>query len=615
MPAFDTGVSWAAPGAVALLILGAALVIGTERRLGRAPATFGTVGLAAGATALSGLVLASAVHAPVVAWAGGWAPHQGASPGIVLEADPTGAVLAVVAGVLTTMAALYSWRYARQVDGKYYSLLLLFLAGMVGFAFSADIFDLFVFFELMGAAAYALTGMRVEDPTALQGALNFGVVNSLGAYLSLCGIGLLYARTGQLGLPQLRTALDHQHRLDVLVVVGLVLVVTGFLVKAAAVPFHFWLADAHAVAPAPVCTLFSGIMVPLGVYATMRVYWVVFSGVVPLGDVRRALLVLGVLTAAVGSVMCLGQHHVKRLLAYSTIAHVGLFLCAFGLLDGPGSAGALLYVVGHAGAKGALFLLAGVMLERYGSVNERLLFGRGRRARVVPWLWLTGAVALAGLPPFGTALGKAVSEEAAIQAGQSWLVAVFVGVSAATAGAVLRVTGRVFFALGEAPEQPGESGPESEDEQREGGGLRRVPVTMLVPVVALLAGCLAEGAYPASHAVAAHAGAFFTDPAGLAGAALRGARLTAPAARPGNWTGLGVGLGVLSAALACGTAALALWGKRAAQRMERVLRPARRAMAGLRALHSGHVGDYVAWLVTGVAGLVALLGLPLLPGR
>src|SRR3954468_21678876 len=288
---------------------------------------------------------------------------------MVLVSDGLGAGIALLAAALVVLALVYSWRYFDDVDAHYHCLVLLFLAGMVGFALTGDLFDMFVFFELMGAAAYALTGFKIEDRTAVQGALNFGVVNSLGAYIALMGVVLLYARVGNLTLPQLGEALAH-HKPDALLVAAFVAIMTGFLVKAAMAPFHFWLADAHAVAPTPVCVLFSGVMVPLGVYGAFRVYWIVFSRVFPTGEIRRTFIVLGAVTAVVGAVMCFGQRHFKRLLAYSTIAHVGLFLIAAGCLTDEGTAGAAIYVAGHAGVKCALFLLAGVLLNRYRSVDE-----------------------------------------------------------------------------------------------------------------------------------------------------------------------------------------------------------------------------------------------------
>jgi multicomponent Na+:H+ antiporter subunit D len=308
--------------------------------------------------------------------------------------------------------------------------------------------------------------------------------------------------------------------------------------------------------------------------------------------------------------MCLGQRHVKRLLAYSTIAHVGLFLTALGLLTPDGTSGALLYVAGHAGAKAALFLLAGIMLNRYGSVDEHDLFGRGRNARIIPWLWIGAGLALAGLPPFGTGLGKALSEDAGIKGGDPWLVALFVIVSAATAGAVLRVTARVFFGLGPRPEEEA-GGDETEGKEKPEARTSRVPVTMFGAVVVLLVGTLVEGLVPGARAAADHAAAYFTDPVGYAHAALDRTSGTVSVPRHPGWTGLGIGLGFLSSILALAVAWAGLHRERLAEGAGSVGRGMSRAFAGLRGVHSGHIGDYVAWLMTGVAALAAMIGLPL----
>jgi len=606
---FDRGLAWIPPVVVAIAITGAAVLLATGNFLPRWLRDAAATAVAAAVTALAAVLLAQSAHGPVVTWVARWVPVRGFSVGIVMQVDPVGAGLALIAASLTTLALLYSWRYLESMGGHYHALLLLFLAGMEGLALTGDVFDMFVFFELMGVAAYALTGMKVEDPTSVQGAFNFGIINSLGAYLSLTGVGLLYAQTGNLGLPQISEALAGRP-LNALVVAAFVLVLTGFLVKAAVAPFHFWLADAHAVAPAPVCVLFSGIMVPLGLYAAWRVYWVGFSRVLPGGDVQRAFLVMGLLTAAVGAVMCVGQRHIKRLLAYSTIAHVGLFLCALAMLSQTGTAGAVVYVAGHSGAKAALFLMAGLMLNRFGSVDEHELYGRIRGSWLMAVLWGLGAVALAGLPPFGTGLGKAMAEEAGLHGGYPYLPVVFVLVSALTGGAVLRVGARVFLGWGPSP-SAGSSGPESTGEEKPEAHLRRIPVTMLLPIVILLLGSLLCGLLPSVRAGAEHAAAYFTDPVSYTRAALDRAATPVTAPRKPNWTGLGLGLGFASVAAAVMVAAMGLYSRALAERAGVVAALGSRVLAALRRLHSGHIGDYASWLMTGVAALAALVGIPL----
>jgi multicomponent Na+:H+ antiporter subunit D len=580
------------PLLVAGPLIGAALLVAGGRLLPRAAAEAIGCAVSAGTAALA-LVLLLNSSPPRIEWAGAWTPVNGRSVGIVVVGDGPGLGMAALASLLTLAALAYSWHYfdepPRRHAGSFPALMLVFQAGMCGFAIAGDLFNGFVFFELMSVAAYALTGYRIDEPKAVQGALAFAVVNSLGAYAMLMGIGLLYGRTGELAMTRIGRGLDDAAvpgGPDALVLAAFVLVMTALLVKAAVVPFHLWLPDAHAVAPTPVCMLLSGVMVELGVYGVWRVYGTVFSGPggIPAADLERALVVLGALTAATGAVMCWYQRHIKRLLAYSTIAHTGLFLVGVGVLRPEADDGVALYILGHAGVKAALFACAGILLDRYGSVDEHALHGRARRLKGVAVMFTTGALGLAGLPPFGTALGKSVTEHAVGPA----LTVVYVAVSAVTAGAVLRVTARVFLGLGPRPEEHrGHETTGSGERPETRGRLIRIPDTMTAVPALLLAASVAAGVAPGLAHVVAHA----VNETGSAGA------LTSV-----HWTWSGALLGLASTLKAVGLAAVAVT-------RPRLLAAPDRAQP-LRRLQSGHVGDYVAWLLVGTA----LLGALALPG-
>src|SRR5579862_189022 len=265
-----------------------------------------------------GVIMIRTAGGDQVYWFAGFRPAHGVSIGIDFEAQPLSAGLACLAAVLVTAAMTFSWRYFEQASTWYHALMLTFLAGITGFCLTGDLFDLFVWFELMGVSAYALTAYRPEERGPIQGALNFAITNSVGAYLSLSGIALIYGRTGALNMAQIGVAIA-RHPADRLVVVAFVLVISGLLIKSAIVPFHFWLADAHAVAPTPVCVLFSGVMVELGLYAIARVYWSMFGQALGHQHVITAVFVtLGLLTAIVGALFCFRERHLNRMVASST---------------------------------------------------------------------------------------------------------------------------------------------------------------------------------------------------------------------------------------------------------------------------------------------------------
>ncbi|QMU77395.1 hypothetical protein GXW83_18520 [Streptacidiphilus sp. PB12-B1b] len=272
------------------------------------------------------------------------------------------------------------------------------------------------------------------------------------------------------------------------------------------------------------------------------------------------------------------------------------------------------YVAGHAGAEAALFALTGVLLDQYGSVDEHTLYGRARALR---WsagvMFGLGALALAGVPPFGTGLGKALTEHAAGQ-DLARLPAVFVLTSAVTAATVLRTAARVFTGVGAAPHDGGDAQTRGDHEEPEVRGPgRHVPLPMLVVPGLLLTACLALGLLPGLGEQLARAGGLFTDRAAYAAAAQlpapAGTAAPATAATETGWTAPGVLLGLLSGALAAVFASAALWapaltgpsvrrlGGLAAAGNRRLVQP-------LRRLHSGRLGDNVAWLATGVAGLL-----------
>ena len=570
-------------------------------------------------TASAGVVFVGAMlidvlsrDVPVVTWVGGWQPRAGVALGISMAFDPLSTSLALLAAVLVCAAFLFAWRYFETPGPIFHALMLVFGGAMAGFCLSGDLFNLFVFFELMSVTAYALTAYRSEESGPLQGALTFAVSNTVGAVFILFGIALLYARTGALNLAQIGRTLEHRPA-DRLVIVAFALVVTGLMVRAAIVPFHFWLADAHAASPAPVCALLSGAMVELGIFFIARVYWTVFAAPLHVHEagVRDVLVALGVATALVGAAMCLLQRHVKRLLAYSTISQAGIMLSGVALLDPRSLAGVANLVLAHGLLKGGLFLICGVLLVELHHIDELRLHGAGRRLPWIGVLWLAGTIGLVGVPPVGVFLAHQFLNAGAREHGFAWLAAIGAVASGVCAGAMLRAGARIFLGWGSDEDELLTPEPDEDAPEHDVRG-RLMGIVAGVAIVLGLAASLAPGLEARTELAAAR----FADTSAYRAVVLHGAAQGDAAAHlPHSLLSVDTApalYGLAALAIAAATAAFGLWHRRLPGGLRRagarVLWP---PVTVMRDAHSGIVGDYLLWLSAGAVAVGAVWALTL----
>jgi multicomponent Na+:H+ antiporter subunit D len=590
------------PLPIALPLLGAALISATRKWLSRAGADTIGVLFAALSLGITSTLLVHSAHFTDVYWFGNWYPRGSMVLGITFVVDPIGAGLATLAALLTLLALIFAWRFLDSGANHFQPLMLLFLAAMCGFSLTGDLFNLFVFFELMSTAAFALCGLKTAEPAPLQGSFNFAVTNTIAAFLVLTGIALVYAVTGALNMAQIGLALDHRH--DPLVLFAFTLLTCGFFIKAAIAPFHFWLPDAHAVAPTPVCVLFSGIMVELGLYAVLRIHTVLFAqSLAPDAPQLRVILItFGAATTLIGGIMCYAEHHLKRLLAFSTISHAGMMLLAMAIGSPLAIAAMLTYVLAHALIKSSLFFTSGIILHRLRSVSERPLFRKGTGLPYTALLWFLGGAGLAAGPGFITMLaeaGVARAEELAHLHGISLL---FLIGGILTGAAVFRVGMHTFFGWGSEPlsDEAANIGELPET----GGADHRIYPYHIAPPTILLVLALVLPFLPGWLPVLANAATTLAPQAVSQAAYLhtvytgQTVALTQP-----TWQ-RAISAAALRGALALALAWLLACTSVFRLKIKRWLRLGPRLEGELhllRTLQSGHPGDYVLYLTAGLA--------------
>ena len=351
------------------------------------------------------------INTTLVYHVGGWKP----SIGIAMVLDGLTAFMLVTVNMVAFAIAVYATDYMERFTSKamFYTLLLLMLSGMNGVIVAGDLFNLFVFLEIAGVASYALVAFGTERHE-LEAAFKYAVMGTVGSLFILLGIVFLYSVTSTLNMADMSLMLADQRDHNLILMVS-VLFLMGFGLKAALVPFHAWLPDAHPSAPAPISAMLSGVVIKtLGVYALCRIFFNVI-GFTPL--LSSILMFLGTLSMVVGVLLAMGQRDLKRLLAYSSISQVGYVFLGIGLGTPLGIVGGVFHLFNHSVAKSLLFLNSGAVEYATGSRDLGVIGGLRKKMPITGATSFIASMSIAGIPPFGGFWSKLLIIIAAVQAG------------------------------------------------------------------------------------------------------------------------------------------------------------------------------------------------------
>ncbi|HZQ30788.1 MAG TPA: proton-conducting transporter membrane subunit [Mycobacterium sp.] len=570
------------PLPVVLPLVGAVLAPLVGRLAARLPLVVGLVALSGSSAVL--IVQATHVYAgdghALTHFFSNEQPVHGQALGIAFAADPFGltfALLTAAVGVLLLVSVLSELGHLgpRELGGLA-GLVQLLLAALIGAALTADLINLFVWFEVAALASYGLTGFFLERPIALEAAFKNLVLTSMAGFVVFIGSAMLYTTSGALNLGQLHHAVGAEASRAQLVAIALL--VGGFATKAGLVPFHAGLPDTHTPVPGAVSALFSALMVDLGVIALARIGLLVFPGVPSL---LGLLTGLGVASALIGSALALVQDDIKRLLAWDTVAQTGVLVTGFASRSADGVAGAVYHLVNHGLFKALLFLCAGAIVHSTGLTKLDEMGGLARRRPLLTAAFTVGVLSIAGIPPFN---------------GYASLGLIHHGLESPPAVLVCALTAQVLTVagLGRAA-YLGFYRRRSEEYEH----FEPIRLGMRISLLCLAAGCVAFGvlADPFVRRIAGPAAAGLLDPARYAAAVLGG-----PAALPG----LHVHFEYLDAnklLLVAGEVVLGLlvlWLSVRGRVVESLV-------GWLRRLHTGSVNDYATFATVGLLVVTSVM--------
>jgi len=460
------------PLIVPLLAIGILLCLrGVNESVRHAVNVLACTAMVVGAAVLLTLV---STHGMLVLRVGSWpAPF-----GITLVADLLSATMVLVTAVIGLAGAVYAiGAGTAKFRGYFAPLFLALLLGVNGSFLTGDLFNLYVWFEVMLMASFVLVALPGGRPQ-LEAAVKYLTLNFIASAFFLVGLGVLYGMVGTLNMADLSlklAALEQPQLLSSSAVLFLI----AFGVKAGIFPFYFWLPSSYHVIPTPVAAVFAGLLTKVGVYACVRVFTLVYSG--HQDFIGSILLPLGILTMITGVLGAASQFLIPRILSFHIISQIGYMIVGLALFTQAAMAATVFYIVHHILVKANLFLVGGIIGRKLGS---QALEKTGGLYRSSPWLavlFLIPAMSLAGIPPLSGFFAKFALVREAVSL-EYWATVFFASaVGLLTLYSMIKIWNEAFWKdLPRGNDVPG----------------RPVPFTMIAPAVLLACGTILFGLFP-----------------------------------------------------------------------------------------------------------------------
>lgn len=413
-----------------------ALLLWNHRRMQRGLNLVGAAALLAAAVWLLVSVWHEGIQATQI---GNWpAPF-----GITIVADLLSAIMVVLAGLMGFAVAAYSLFSidARRESFGYYPLLQVLMMGVCGAFLTGDIFNLYVWFEVLLIASFVLVALGGERPQ-LEGAIKYVTLNLLSSALFLAAVGILYGVAGTLNMADLARQLSLVDRPGLVMTLAMLFLV-AFGIKAAVFPLFFWLPASYHTPPIAVSAIFAGLLTKVGVYALIRIFTLLF--VQDTGFTHQLILLIAGLTMITGVLGAAAQQEIRRILSFHIVSQIGYMIMGLALFTPLALAGTVFYLIHHIIVKTNLFLVGGAVHHLRGTYELKKLGGLYRAAPGLAILFLIPALSLAGVPPLSGFWAKFVLVKAGLQSQEYFIVFTALAVSLLTVFSMMKIWAAAFW--------------------------------------------------------------------------------------------------------------------------------------------------------------------------